>query len=491
MMNRRKFLSAAAAATMTAGAQTAKRPNVLFIIFDDWGFSHASAYGAKWVKTPGFDRVAKEGALFTHAFTSNPKCSPCRATILMGRNSWQTREAVSHQSLFPNEFAVYPAAMEKAGYFVGLTGKGWGPGDFKSTGWPHNPAGKSYDAKKTKPPYSGMGPNDYTGNFEDFLSQRPKDTPFCFWMGFAEPHRAYEEGSGLRSGKKLADVTLPAYYPDVKLIRSDMLDYAVEVEYADGYITKALDKLAAIGELENTLVIVTSDHGMPFPRVKGQIYEDGFHIPLAVRWGNAMKGGRVINDFITTRDFAPTILEAAGVPKPETVTGKSFVDILKSGKDGVVDPSREYVMVAKERHDIGRPNDAGYPVRAIRTRQYLYIRNYMPDVWPAGMPETGYRDVDDSPTKTLLISSFDQYYKLSFGKRAAEELYDIEADPGCMKNLFAEPGMTMTKRTLRDKMERILKEEGDPRMNGNAGFFDTIQYIGPKKHSYENWLKNQ
>ena len=115
----------------------------------------------------------------------------------------------------------------------------------------------------------------------------------------------------------------------------------------------------------------------------------------------------------------------------------------------------------------------------------------MPDVWPAGMPETGYRDVDDSPTKTLLISSFDQYYKLSFGKRAAEELYDIEADPGCMKNLFAEPGMTMTKRTLRDKMERILKEEGDPRMNGNAGFFDTIQYIGPKKHSYENWLKNQ
>ena len=491
MMNRRKFLSAAAAATMTAGAQTAKRPNVLFIIFDDWGFGHASAYGAKWVKTPGFDRVAKEGALFTHAFTSNPKCSPCRASILTGRNSWQTKEAVSHNSLFPNEFAVYPAAMEKAGYFVGLTGKGWGPGDFKSTGWPHNPAGKSYDAKKTKPPYSGIGPNDYMGNFEDFLSQRPKDTPFCFWMGFNEPHRAYEEGSGLRSGKRLADVAVPAYYPDVKLVRSDMLDYAVEVEYADGYITKALDKLAAIAELENTLVIVTSDHGMPFPRVKGQIYEDGFHIPLAVRWGNAMKGGRVINDFITTRDYAPTILEAAGVPRPETVTGKSFVDILKSGKEGVVDPSREFVMVAKERHDIGRPNDAGYPVRAIRTRQYLYIRNYMPDVWPAGMPETGYRDVDDSPTKTLLISSFDQYYKLSFGKRAAEELYDIEADPGCLKNLFAEAGMTMTKRTLRDKMERILKEEGDPRMNGNAAFFDTIQYTGPKKHSYENWLKNQ
>jgi N-sulfoglucosamine sulfohydrolase len=490
MMTRRGFLTAAAAA-MTAQAQTAKRPNVLFIIFDDWGYGHASAYGAKWVQTPGFDRVAKEGALFTHTFTSNPKCSPCRATILTGRNSWQTKEAVSHNSLFPNEFAVYPAELEKAGYFVGLTGKGWGPGDFVSTGWKHNPAGKSYDAKKTKPPFSGMGLNDYAANFEDFLSQRPKDTPFCFWMGFQEPHRVYEDGSGLRSGKKLEDVTVPAYYPDVKTVRSDMLDYAVEVEYADAHITRALQKLEAMGELDNTLVIVTSDHGMPFPRVKGQIYEDGFHIPLAIRWGSAMKGGRTINDFITTRDFAPTILAAAGVKAGETFTGKSFLDILKSSQQGVVDPSREFVLVAKERHDIGRPNDAGYPVRAIRTRQYLYIRNYTPDVWPAGMPETGYRDVDDSPTKTLLISNFDQYYRMSFGKRAAEELYDVEADPGCLKNLFAEPSMTMVKRSLRDKMEKVLKDEGDPRMNGNAAFFDTIQYVGPKKHSYETWLKNQ
>jgi N-sulfoglucosamine sulfohydrolase len=490
MMTRRGFLTAAAAA-MTAQAQTAKRPNVLFIIFDDWGYGHASAYGAKWVQTPGFDRVAKEGALFTHTFTSNPKCSPCRATILTGRNSWQTKEAVSHNSLFPNEFAVYPAELEKAGYFVGLTGKGWGPGDFVSTGWKHNPAGKSYDAKKTKPPFSGMGLNDYAANFEDFLSQRPKDTPFCFWMGFQEPHRVYEDGSGLRSGKKLEDVTVPAYYPDVKTVRSDMLDYAVEVEYADAHITRALQKLEAMGELDNTLVIVTSDHGMPFPRVKGQIYEDGFHIPLAIRWGSAMKGGRTINDVITTRDFAPTILAAAGVKAGETFTGKSFLDILKSSQQGVVDPSREFVLVAKERHDIGRPNDAGYPVRAIRTRQYLYIRNYTPDVWPAGMPETGYRDVDDSPTKTLLISNFDQYYRMSFGKRAAEELYDVEADPGCMKNLFAEPSMTMVKRSLRDKMEKVLKDEGDPRMNGNAAFFDTIQYVGPKKHSYETWLKNQ
>src|SRR3954463_1641040 len=131
-------LSMAAPAARAAGNQ---RPNILFIIFDDWGWQHAGAYGCDWVKTPNFDRVAREGALFANAFTSNPKCSPCRATILTGRNSWQLKEAVNHYSIFPNEFAVYPDLLEKAGYVVGMTGKGWGPGDYQSTGWPHNPAG--------------------------------------------------------------------------------------------------------------------------------------------------------------------------------------------------------------------------------------------------------------------------------------------------------------------------------------------------------------
>jgi arylsulfatase A-like enzyme len=252
-----------------------------------------------------------------------------------------------------------------------------------------------------------------------------------------------------------------------------------------------LKKLEETGELDNTLLVVTSDHGMPFPRVKGQIYNDGFHIPLAVRWGKNMTPGRTVDDFINTRDFAPTFLEAAGVPRPATITGKSFIDVLKSPKSGTVDPTRDTHIVGKERHDLGNPNDAGYPVRAIRTKEWLYVRNYQPDTWPAGNPETGYRNVDDSPTKTLLISNFDQYYKMSFGKRPAEELYHISEDPECMKNLATDRTHALLMRSLRNKMESTLKEEGDPRMNGNEAFFDTIQYTGPRKHSYDEWLKNQ
>ncbi len=489
--SRRQFLQSCLASTGLGYAQQAKRPNILFFIADDWSYRHASYFGTKWINTPHFDRVAREGVVFTNAFTSNPKCTPSRSTILTGRNSWQCKEAVNHFSVFPPDFPVYPSILAEAGYQVGLTGKGWGPGEYKITGWKDNPAGPAYNAKTYTPPYKGMSNNDYAANFADFLSQRPAAKPFCFWLGPTEPHRIYEEGSGLRAGKRLADVQVPGYWPDNNLIKSDLLDYALEVESNDQHLGRALASLERIGELDNTLIVVTSDHGMPFPRVKAQIYEEGFHIPLAVRYGKNIQPGRVIDDIINTRDFAPTFLELAGLKPPASVTGKSFLDILQSNKSGTVDASRDAMIIAKERHDIGRPNDAGYPVRAIRTKKWLYIRNYHPDVWPAGMPETGYRDVDDSPTKAFLLSRFDDYYKLNFGKRPIEELYDITVDPDCINNLARNVDHFLTMRGLRDRMEKTLREEGDPRFNGRADFFDTIQYTGPRNHAYENWLRNQ
>ncbi|MCC6363978.1 MAG: sulfatase [Bryobacterales bacterium] len=494
--SRRELLKSSAACTAALAAapalraQGGKPPNILFAIADDWGYGHAGAYGCSWIHTPSFDRVAREGVKFTNCFTSNPKCSPCRASILTGRNTWQLKEAINHYSIFPNEFTVFPAVLEKAGYFCGMTGKGWGPGDFQATGWEHNPAGKEYQEFKLKPPYTGIAATDYARNFEAFLNQRPNGSPFCFWLGGHEPHRAYEEGSGLRAGRKLSDVTLPAYYPDNKIIRSDMLDYALEVEWFDRHLGLALQALEKAGELDNTLVVATSDHGMPFPRVKGQIYEHGFHVPLAIRWGKRIAAGRAVDDFINVRDFAPTFLAAAGLPPAGTMTGRSFLDVLASRKSGVVDASRNVMLIGKERHDLGRPHDWGYPVRAIRTKEFLYVRNYEPDRWPAGDPETGYRNVDDSPTKTFLISGFDSYYNMSFGKRPAEELYRVSTDPDCVHNLATDLKYASGKRQLREKMEELLRSEGDPRMLGRADFFDTIQYTGPRKHAYDTWLRN-
>src|SRR5579883_2743938 len=254
--SRRDFLFSAGAAMSVAGAQQKKRPNILFAIADDWGYNHAGVYGCDWIQTPNFDRVANEGVRFTNCFTSNPKCSPSRATILTGRNSWQLREAVNHMSIFPKGLITYTDLLEKAGYSVGMTGKGWGPGDWQSTGYPHNPAGHEFQKYKLNPPYKGISPIDYVRNFEDFLSQKGKDQPFCFWLGGHEPHRIYEQGSGLRSGKKLESVKLPAFLPDRPEVRGDFLDYALEVEWFDQQLGRALARLEQMGELDNTLVVV-------------------------------------------------------------------------------------------------------------------------------------------------------------------------------------------------------------------------------------------
>ncbi len=474
-----------------AAAEPAGRPNILFVIFDDWHWSHAGAYGCTWVKTPNFDRVAREGILFRHCFTSNPKCSPCRASILTGRNTWQLEEASCHNGLFPSKFAVYPDLLERAGYTVGLTGKGWGPGDFRSTGFQRNPAGPSFDRLKNDVPASGINRNDYAGNFGEFLKQRPPGRPFCFWMGFHEPHRNYELGSGVRLGKRLQDVKVPSYLPDLDVVRSDLLDYAVEVEWADQQIGRALKLLEDAGELDRTLVVVTSDHGMPFPYVKGQIFEDGFHLPLAMRWGEGIKPGRVVEDFVNVRDFAPTYLELAGLTPHAQMAGRSLTDILRSDKSGWIDPKRNVMLAGKERHDLGRPNDWGYPVRAIRTTEYLYVHNYFPDRWPACNPETDFGNCDPGPTKEVVKALGGYYYELCFGKRPADLLFRLTDDPECVRNLANDPAYTAVMAKLRERMLATLRAEQDPRALGNGAVFDTYKYVASRAKAYDTWLKAQ
>ncbi len=489
-MNRLLFLPCLLLLATSAFAAETRPPNILFIIFDDWSKAHAGSYGCDWVKTPNFDRVAREGVLFKNAFTSNPKCSPCRATVLTGRNTWQLEQASCHNGIFPAKFAVYPDLLEKTGYTIGLTGKGWGPGDFDIGGRTRNPAGPGFDKLSQVVPASGISKADYPGNFEAFLKQRPADKPFCFWMGLHEPHRGYELNSGVRLGKKLEDVKVPSFLPDTPIVRGDLLDYAIEVEWGDTQVGRTLQVLEAAGELENTLVIVTSDHGMPFPYVKGQIHEDGFHVPMAMRWGKGIKPGRVVEDFVNMRDLAPTFMQLAGLAPHEQMTGKSLASILRSEKSGWIE-NRDVMLVGKERHDIGRPDDLGYPVRAIRTKEFLYVHNFHPERWPACNPETDFGNCDPGPTKEVVKALGGHFYELSFGKRLPDELYDIQHDPECVNNLANDLAYGQTMDGLRYRMMGMLKDEQDPRALGQGAIFDTYKYVGGRAKGYETWLKEQ
>ncbi len=295
-MKRREFewsMLCLAACLCGAGmSRAAQRPNILFCIADDASYPHMGAYGCKWVNTPAFDRVAREGLLFTRAYTPNAKCAPSRACVLTGRNSWQLKEACNHIPYFPPEFKTYPEALAQHGYIVGMTAKGWAPGiALDEAGQPRQLAGTPLNKHHAPPPTSGIANNDYASNFADFLQAVPQDTPWCFWYGGLEPHRGYEYGSGVaRGGKTLAQIDrVPALWPDDEVVRNDLLDYAFEIEHFDQHLHRMLKLLEERQQLDNTLVIVTADNGMPFPRVKGQEYEMSNHLPLAIMWAKGIR----------------------------------------------------------------------------------------------------------------------------------------------------------------------------------------------------------
>lgn len=468
-------------------ASGTERPNILFIIADDASFSSMGIYGSEYISTPNFDKLARDGILFANAFSNNPKCAPARASILTGRYSWQLEEAVVHRPLMPEKWMFYPELLEESGYFVGLTGKGWGPGIW--TRGENNPAGRSYEGPELDPPYKGINRTDYTQNFSNFLDANQDNLPFCFWLGTFEPHRGYEKDAYIKAGRDLKQVKLQKFFPDNDQIRGDLLDYALEVEWFDEQIGRAMKVLEEKGEMDNTLIIITSDHGMPFPRVKGQIYEEGVHVPLLVHWGDRIKKGRVINDFINFPDIAPTIMEAAGLAPHAQMTGRSFLDLIRDDRSGWIDPNRQFSVLGKERHDIGRDDGeeiaVGYPVRAIRTKDFLYIKNYESQRWPAGNPEHGYRNSDDGPTEEYLVSvSKDPrhpdypFYELTLSFRPGEELYDVINDPDCINNLALDDAYAGTKDSLATQLQEELIRQEDPRALGKADIFETYYYMG-------------
>lgn len=494
---------AALTAFQTKAAEPGK-PNILFALADDASWKHFGAYGCNWVKTPAFDRVARNGILFNNAYTPNAKSAPSRACILTGRNSWQLEEAANHNCYFPAKFKTYAEALGESGYFVGSTAKGWGPGvQGEINGVKRELAGKPYNEFKLKSPTSGISNNDYAGNFKVFLKSKPKDQPFCFWYGSYEPHRAYEFGSGIKLGGKSIDEIdeVPAFWPDVAEIRTDMLDYAFEIEYFDSHLQKMLKELEETGELQNTIVIVTADNGMPFPRIKGQEYEYSNHLPLAIMWPNGIKNpGRVVDDMVNFIDFVPTYLEIAGLNAKkigmQAVTGKSLTDIFYSEKSGRVNPKRDYILIGKERHDVGRPNDEGYPIRGIIKGDFLYLHNFKPERWPVGNPETGYLNTDSSPTKSYILNTRRQtgemkFWLWNFGKRVEVELYNIKTDPYCMKNLANEPVYTELMTKMDKLMTKKLRQQNDPRMFGKGDIFDTYKYSNDKVNFYNRFMSGE
>ncbi len=454
--------------------QAADRPNILLAISDDQSWVHAGAYGCPGLVTPAFDRVARQGVLFNNAFSAAPMCTVSRACLLSGRNQWQNREAGNHWSVFPRDLAVYPYLLEEAGYVIGYTGKGWSPGEWKPTGWPTNPAGPTFNDKKCNPPTTGIKNVDYAANFRDFLDQKDTSKPFCFWYGASEPHGPWEKGSGVRLGKKLDKIVLPSFLDDTPENRGRLADIFVEIEWFDKHLGGMLDLLEERGELDKTLIVVTGDNGTSMAHAKGNLYEYGVHVPIAAMWPRKIAPGRTVDDLVSFIDLAPTFLEAAGLAPHASMTGRSLMSILTSRQNGRIDPERRYVFLGQERGSHVRYDNLGYPMRAIRTQQYLYIMNLEPDRWPIGDPAYVLRGKRDASNAEIRIEDLPPTAR----KRPAEQLFDISRNAACLKNLAEDAAFKEVRDDLRGRLTETLTRQGDPRFCGCGDIWESYPRFG-------------
>ena len=517
------------------------RPNIVFAFADDWG-RYASAYRDRpgegkvheLIETPNFDRVASEGTLFLNAHVPAPSCTPCRSSILTGRYFWQTgMGAILQGARWDESIPTYPLLLEEAGYHIGYTYKVWSPGITKNA--PYGGARTAYESGGKKfnnfsyeatemVPETGVERakellrKEVRDNFDSFLDARPGSTdnpadsenaPFCYWWGPTNTHRGWEQGSGKDLWGLDPDRLkgrMPAFLPDVHAVREDFNDYLGECLALDSGLGVILERLEEIGELDNTIVVVSGDHGIPgFPRAKCNLYSIGTEVALAVRWPEQIGAGREVSDFVNLMDLAPTFLDLAGVEHPAGMTATSLLPLLVSEESGQVESDRTFVVTGRERHVAGaREGHLPYPSRAIRTDDFLYIYNFEPDRWPIGDPgglddpnavppseeellatyETVFADIDKSPTKVWMIYNRAEQgvaplFDLGFGKRPQEELYDLRTDPDYMVNVAGDPEYAEIRSQLNEQLMSVLREQDDPRLVESPPRFEREPYAGP------------
>jgi uncharacterized sulfatase len=512
----------------SADEKTEKRPpNILFVISDDQSHYHTSFAGSNFVNTPGFDRVAREGVFFTNCIAGSPGCAPSRSSIITGRHHWQNEQSGQHAAPWLKKHVPFVDLLAENGYTTGRTGKGVSPFRYArdendslwretdAAGIEHSQIRYEAGSEGDTRPAAQINTLNYFENFKYFMENvREADDPFFFWYGATEPHRAFEQDSWKRTDKKLSDAEVPGFLPDHPVVRGDLLDYAVEIEWFDEHLQYMLEYLEETGELDNTIIIVTSDNGMAFPRAKANGYDYGIHVPLAIRYPAAFPAGRTVDDPINFIDLAPTILDLTQTPSDGMlpITGVSIRPILESSEQGTVNPAKKYVFSGRERHSASRYRNWGYPQRVIRSQDHLLIWNMKPDRWPAGAPQRinpdnedellplygidengthrsdwAFTDVDAAPTKSYLVenrgdASVRPYFEAAFEKNPEVQLYDIQSDPECMNNLAEDPDYAEIKETLREALLAELRETNDPRVVGpDPEVFDSYLRYSPMR----------
>ena len=523
------LLGAVSAAEVLGAAP--KQPNILFCFADDWG-RYAGAYAdvdgrpspSQVVKTPNIDRVAREGVLFKNAFVTAPSCTPCRSSILSGQYFFRTgRGAILQGAEWDAKIPSFPPLLEQAGYHLGETYKVWSPGTpndapYGAGKFGYEKAGRAFNTfsqRVTKMVADGVPLEEakqklygeVSGNFDAFLKARKDGQPFCYWFGPTNVHRLWVKGSG----KALWDIDpealagkLPKFLPDVPEVRQDFADYLGEVQAFDAAVGVLLEQLKAAGELDNTLIVISGDHGASrFSRRQVQ----------SVRFRRRRRaGGQMARRQAGTRGRRLRQLDGPGADisrsrRSGTAQGDDGPQPGRRAEVGAFGTGRSEAHLGSDRARAprrrAREDNLPYPQRALRTKDFLYIRNFKPDRWPLGAPyavtETdtpemdvlenntfaAFPDMDASPTKAWLIAhrhdpQWKWQYDYAFGKRPGEELYDLRKDPDEANNVADDAAYADAKHELSAQLLKILTDAADPRVTGDKQTFERPPFTDPQ-----------
>ena len=318
------------------------------------------------------------------------------------------------------------------------------------------------------------------------MEKRDPTKPFFFWNGNTSTAlHQWKNDQQDWSQEKLASVRVPPELPDSNAVRSSLLGYYQGVRRMDADAGACITELTNRKLLDDTLVIYLSDNGWQQPRGLANCYDSGTHVPMAMRWGNRLTAGRTVDEFVSLTDLAPTLLEIAGLPALVEMTGSSFVDLMMGKASS---QSRDHVFLERERHANVRRGNLSYPIRGIRTKDFLYLWNMRPDRWPAGDPVVymavgDYGDVDDSLSKNDILMNqvspqVQRSFELCFAKRPEEELFDLRNDASQIINVADRPDYAAVKKALRQKVEQWMRDTQDPRVDPNHNGWDNYAYYG-------------
>ena len=438
---------------LTSPLPAAAPPNILFLLSDDHSYPFLSCYGDPNVRTPALDQLAAGGMKFHRFFTSAPQCVPSRATFMTGRSPVAARITRFSSPLAKDELTFPEILRQQAGYHVGVCGRSYhldGSGKRGDSGLGELLEKHGLRTFEQRFDYVRTGSDSEAATqAAEFLDQKPTAKPFCLWVNFSDPHHVWNAPAALRPDP--ATLKLPAHWPDLPGMRSQLADYCAEVNRLDQSVKALLDLLASRGFADNTLVVFAGDNGAALPHGKGSLYDPGSNVPFLIRWPGVVKPGGDSRELISAEDLAPTLLAAAGLKPAEKMSGVSFLTLLK----GEPHEPRSHLFVERGPHGSApvavNMTNSGYDLsRAVRSDRYKFIYNCTPWLPYSPVDSAGgaaWREMTAANGANQLAPGLRATYFTT--PRPVYELYDLDQDPSELNNLSGQPEVAVVERSLR------------------------------------------